>query len=67
MTNEPDCVRTFEQRLLTAGIISETSIKKIWEDYEKEAFDIQQIVKAEPGPNPEAIWEHIYAGNENAN
>jgi 2-oxoisovalerate dehydrogenase E1 component alpha subunit len=66
VANELDCVKEFEKKLLQAGLLKESQAKKIWQDYEKEAFDAQQTVKAEVGPVAESIWDQIYAGNENA-
>jgi 2-oxoisovalerate dehydrogenase E1 component alpha subunit len=64
---EQDPVKIFEQRLLKAGLIKESEAKIIWENYEKEGFEAQHIVRNEPVPTAESIWDHTYVGSENAN
>jgi 2-oxoisovalerate dehydrogenase E1 component alpha subunit len=64
--NENDCVRDFENQLIHAGLLSEEEAKAIWQKYEEEGFQTQQQVKGEGEPQPESIWQHIYADNENA-
>lgn len=64
--DETDCLKDFEVQLMKEKMITEKEIKSIWEAYEKEAFDAQQVVRLEPVPTPESIWDNIYANNENA-
>lgn len=66
VTNEIDCVKDFEKQLIDAGIIKAVAAKKIWDDYEKEAFEAQQQVKSEAGPAGTTIWDHVFVNNENA-
>ena len=63
---EIDCLKDFEERLLKHDILKDSQRKLIWESYEKEGFDAQQIVKTEPVPTAESVWDHVYANNENA-
>jgi 2-oxoisovalerate dehydrogenase E1 component alpha subunit len=63
---ELDCLKTFEERLLRANIISAGEVKEIWSQFEEEGFLAQQQVRSEPVPTPESVWDNIYVGNENA-
>ncbi len=67
VATERDCVKEFEKKLIKDGLLSESKAKTIWDAYEKEAYEAQQIVKAEQGPTKDSIWDHIYVGSENGN
>lgn len=64
--NEFDPVKDFEKRLLKAGFLKEADAKQIWNRYEEEGVAAQRQAKTEPVPTPESVWDHIYAGSENA-
>jgi 2-oxoisovalerate dehydrogenase E1 component alpha subunit len=66
ISHEQDCVKEFEKKLIQNGLIKESAAKLIWEKYEEEGFEAQKIVRTEPVPTPESIWENIYVGSENA-
>lgn len=66
ISSEADCLRVFEQRLLSEGFLSEAKVKNIWKKYETEGLEAQQQVRSEPVPTRESIWDHVYANNENA-
>jgi Pyruvate/2-oxoglutarate dehydrogenase complex, dehydrogenase (E1) component, eukaryotic type, alpha subunit len=61
-----DPVRAFEARLLKAGILNETKVRKIWEIYEMEGVAAQEQARQEPVPTSESVWDNVYVGNENA-
>ncbi|MNL25974.1 Dehydrogenase E1 component [compost metagenome] len=61
-----DPVRAFEARLLKAGILNETKVRKIWEIYEMEGVAAQEQARQEPVPTSESVWDHVYVGSENA-
>jgi 2-oxoisovalerate dehydrogenase E1 component alpha subunit len=66
VTNEVDCLKDFEKKLIAAGYLTEARVKEIYAEYEKEGFEAQQKVRGEPVPTPESIWDNIFADNENA-
>ena len=66
VTGEIDPVREFEKRLLKAKLISESAVKTIWEKYEDEGVRASAIVRKEPVPTADSVWDHVYAENENA-
>lgn len=63
--NETDCNLEFENRLISAGIITEKSAKELFDKYNKQSQQIQEQVRGEADPNPESIWDHVYVNNEN--
>ena len=66
VTQELDCLKEFEKKLMAYGWLNESRVKEIWEKYETEGYEAQQQVRQEPVPKAESIWEHIYVGSENA-
>jgi 2-oxoisovalerate dehydrogenase E1 component alpha subunit len=64
--NEQCPIRPFEEKLLRHGILKANDTKKLWSDFEEEARLAAEQVKKEPVPTSESIWEHVYAGSENA-
>lgn len=61
-----DCVKTFEARLLKAGVLKEADAKKIWAQYEEEGVAAADQARGEPVPRPGSEWDHTYVGSENA-
>ncbi|MDG0818016.1 thiamine pyrophosphate-dependent dehydrogenase E1 component subunit alpha [Bdellovibrio svalbardensis] len=61
-----DPVMEFEKKLLAAGILNETEVKKIWEIYEEEGIKAQEQARGEPSPAAESVWDHVFVNNENA-
>lgn len=64
--NEEDCIVTFADKLKDWGLVTDKDVSEIFERYETEAREVQDRVREEPSPQPEDIWKHIYANNENA-
>jgi 2-oxoisovalerate dehydrogenase E1 component alpha subunit len=64
--NELCCLNDFETKLLKAGLIKDAGVKEMYEKYNKEGYEAQQIVRSEPVPTPESIWDHVFVGSENA-
>ncbi len=64
--NELDPVKTFEQRLFKAGLITENESEKIWAQFEAEGVRATEIARAEPQPTADSVWNNTYVGNENA-
>ena len=64
--NEIDPVKTFEARLLKAGLITEKDSEKIWADFEAEGVRATEIARAEPQPTADSIWNNTFVGSENA-
>jgi 2-oxoisovalerate dehydrogenase E1 component alpha subunit len=64
--NETDPVKTFERRLLNAGLLTEKESVQIWTDFEAEGVRATEIARAEPVPTADSVWDQTYVGNENA-
>ena len=64
---EPCCIALFEEKLIKANLLSEKEKQNTWESLKELAKQAQQEVKKEPDPEPNSIWDHVYAQNENAN
>jgi 2-oxoisovalerate dehydrogenase E1 component alpha subunit len=65
LVKEADCVRLFEDKLLASGVLREADAKEMWARFEAEGRQAQEQVRNEPVPQPESVWDHIYAGGEN--
>lgn len=63
---ELDPVKVFEARLLKAGVLKTKEVKELWEDYEAEGVQAAEQARSEPVPSPDSVWDHVFAGNENA-
>lgn len=66
INDELDCVKDFEKRLIQAKIITQEKAKAIWEKYEQEGYEAQQLARTEPVPTADSIWDNVYVGSENA-
>lgn len=64
--NEECCLETFKEKLLRAGLVTEAEIKELYDRYETEGRDAQEIVRGEPVPQKDDIWKYIFVDNENA-
>lgn len=62
--NEVDPVKDFENKLLQAGYLKESEAKKIWEDFEAEGVRATELVRREPVPTAESIWNHTYCDQQ---
>jgi 2-oxoisovalerate dehydrogenase E1 component alpha subunit len=57
-------VREFETYLLKNKIITEKLVTELKTQYEKEGFEAQQLVRSEPVPSSDSIWEHVYVDSQ---
>jgi 2-oxoisovalerate dehydrogenase E1 component alpha subunit len=65
-TSVEDPLKTFEERLLKAGHIKPADVTQLWQDFEQEGIQAQELARSEPQPQAESVWENIYANSENA-
>lgn len=65
--NEEDCLLMFEEKLKKAGVLSDSKIKEIWDQFDEEARVAQEQVRKEAPPSAESVWDHVYSNNENGN
>lgn len=62
--NQACCVRQFEEKLLKLGVLKSKEVEALWTEYEAEARAAQELVRGEPTPAAESVWDHVYANNE---
>ena len=59
--DEPDCIALFETQLLKRGLILKDQIEKVWSQEGQAIDQAHQQVKEEPFPDPESIWDNVFA------
>lgn len=62
-----DPVERYETQLKKWKLITDKEIQALHKKYMDELKEIADQVRQEPNPEPESIWNHVYANNENAN
>jgi 2-oxoisovalerate dehydrogenase E1 component alpha subunit len=60
--NEEDCIALFEGGLAKRKLLAPDEAKKVWDATAEEIDRAHQQVKHEPFPDPESIWEDVFAG-----
>jgi 2-oxoisovalerate dehydrogenase E1 component alpha subunit len=60
------CIELFEKKLVDGKLITSGEIKTLWKGYEEESKRAADIARSEPAPSADTIWDHTYAGSENA-
>jgi 2-oxoisovalerate dehydrogenase E1 component alpha subunit len=60
VTEEEDCIKTFESKLEAAGILSRKEMDQIREKYTQEMLELSQQVKQEPLPDGSTIYDYVY-------
>jgi 2-oxoisovalerate dehydrogenase E1 component alpha subunit len=62
-----DCpIEHFEKKLVDHKLISAEECKAIWKRYEEESRAAADLIRQEPVPHPDSIWNHVYVNSENA-
>jgi 2-oxoisovalerate dehydrogenase E1 component alpha subunit len=59
--NEIDCLVETEKKLLSRGLRTAEECADIRRRYEQYLLEAAKMVAAEPQPEPEQIWEHVFA------
>jgi 2-oxoisovalerate dehydrogenase E1 component alpha subunit len=59
-------IEAFEKRCVDQKFITTSDIKKLWDEYDHQSRAAADVVRQEPAPTRESIWDHVYANNENA-
>lgn len=60
VTDEPDCVADYGDRLVSEGILSREEVDALIQQNDKEMGLLSERVRAEPDPDPSAAFEHIF-------
>ena len=66
VTDEQDCLKIFEAKLLKNKILSEDKIRSVYKKYEDESMKALDQARKEASPTAESVWEFVYADSENA-
>lgn len=61
VTDEIDCIKQFEDRLESLGVLTREEMDGIRTRYSEEMGAMARQVREEPHPAPETIWNNIYA------
>lgn len=64
VSEEEDCITSFEKRLEAAGILTRAEMDAIRTRYTEEFLRIAQQVKQEPLPDGSTIYDHVYLGQK---
>ena len=64
--DEECCLKKYEKKLKGWKVLTESHIKKVYETHNKEILEAYEKVKKEADPCVDSVWDHVYAGNENA-
>lgn len=68
LVTEEECpLMSFERYLLKNKTLTESLIKDLRTQFDKEGYEAQQSVRAEPVPSPDSIWQHVYVDNQSPN
>ncbi len=63
---ESDCIKLFEEKLISQKLLTKEKSQETWFKYEEEAKKITNEVRSEPNPESKTIWDHVFVNNENA-
>jgi 2-oxoisovalerate dehydrogenase E1 component alpha subunit len=61
--NEPDCISSFEKKLLEAGAVDDVTLKRLRDEAQAEADEALEQALREPKPAPEDVYKHTYAAS----
>ena len=64
VTNEEDCIATFERKLEATGIIKRKEMEELRERYNAEMLEMSKQVREEPMPDPSTIYDYTYCGQK---
>src|SRR3569623_373552 len=58
---ELDCLEVWEQQLEARGLMTRAAMNALREQITNELAEASKRVRGEPAPEPEQIWEHVFA------
>lgn len=61
VTDEPDCIELFEQRLIDSGVLTQDDVDRTWAEAREEIATASEQVRREPQPTAEDVACHTYA------
>lgn len=64
VSQEEDCLVSFESRLEAAGVLTRKEMTEIREKLNQEMLELAQKVKQEPMPDPASIYDYVYCNQK---
>jgi 2-oxoisovalerate dehydrogenase E1 component alpha subunit len=64
VSTEADCLRSFQDKLEAAGVMSRQQMQELEDRYTQEMLEMSQKVREEPLPDPSTIYDHTYYGQK---
>jgi TPP-dependent pyruvate/acetoin dehydrogenase alpha subunit len=64
VANEADCLRSFQDKLESAGVMTRQQMQELEERYTQEMLEMSQKVREEALPDPSTIYDHTYYGQK---
>ncbi|ADO72664.1 thiamine pyrophosphate-dependent dehydrogenase E1 component subunit alpha [Stigmatella aurantiaca] len=61
VTNEVDCLKEFETRLEGEGVLTRQQMDALRHGYAEELAAAARLVRDEPLPSVDTLWNHVYA------
>lgn len=61
------CLERFSSELVRKKVLSKEDVQSIRSEAEAEALEASYLVRGEPHPEADSIWEDVFVGNENSN
>jgi 2-oxoisovalerate dehydrogenase E1 component alpha subunit len=59
-------IEQFEKKVIDQKFITAAELKAVWKQYDEESRQAAELVRLEPVPARDSVWDHVYADNENA-
>lgn len=66
VSGESCCIESFEKKLVDHKILSLSQCQKIKDEHFETIRQKSEMIREEPAPQAESLWDHTYAQNENA-
>jgi 2-oxoisovalerate dehydrogenase E1 component alpha subunit len=60
VSHEADCIRLFEERLLSGGILTRQEMDAVRERWTQEIADKARQIRDEPLPSADSVYKHIF-------
>jgi 2-oxoisovalerate dehydrogenase E1 component alpha subunit len=64
VANEADCLRSFQDKLEAAGVMTRKQMQELEDRYTQEMLEMSQKVREEALPDPSTIYDHTYYGQK---
>jgi 2-oxoisovalerate dehydrogenase E1 component alpha subunit len=66
ISDEPCCIEAFEKKLVDVKVLTSKECKIIKDEHFESIRQKSEMIREEPSPTSDTLWDHAYANNENA-